>query len=224
MEDEKHSVNEEQNLAAPSGQITKDNLLSAELKNVKRESIWLRGPNRPFSMNDSPVSEHKQYDDDVEYRALTTSACRGCGGPHDFDTSVPSAAWNRVIRAQGLPEYLCTTCIVREFVRVGEGFTAQLWNEEFYGVNIEVVVNGQNAKDAALVSDENTAYRVRIEQLEAALGEAVQAIMSGRLISVGSLKNTYSSQVAVKDAVRWGKVLVNAQATESSVASHSHND
>lgn len=97
--------------------------------------------------------------------------CALCGGPHDFDTSVPSAVWNRVIRTKGLPEYLCTTCIVREFVKDGEGFTAQLWNEEFYGVPIEMIVNGKNANDAALVSDENTAYRVRIEKLETALAE-----------------------------------------------------
>lgn len=66
--------------------------------------------------------------------------CALCGGPHDFDTSVPSDAWNRIIRAKGLPEYLCMTCIVREFVKDGEGFTATLWNEEFNGVAIEVVI------------------------------------------------------------------------------------
>lgn len=75
--------------------------------------------------------------------------CALCGGPHDFDTSVPSAVWNKIIRAKGLPEYLCTTCIVREFVRAGEGFTATLWNEEFHGVPIEVVVNGKHANAAA---------------------------------------------------------------------------
>lgn len=103
---------------------------------------------------------------DSSERVDRKTPCALCGGPHDFDTSVPSAAWNRVIRPQGLPEHLCTTCIVREFVRAGTGFTAQLYNEEFSGVPIEVVVNSKNANDAALVSDENTAYRVRIEELE----------------------------------------------------------
>lgn len=85
--------------------------------------------------------------------------CAQCGGPHDFDTSIPSAVWNKVIRAQGLPEYLCTTCIVREFAKAGESFTAQLWNEEFNGVPIEVIINGKNANDAVAVSDENNELR-----------------------------------------------------------------
>jgi hypothetical protein len=55
-----------------------------------------------------------------------TLPCAQCGGPHDFDTSIPSELWNHVIRAKGLPEYLCTTCIVREFVRAGTSFTANL--------------------------------------------------------------------------------------------------
>lgn len=67
--------------------------------------------------------------------------CAQCGGPHDFDTSLPSPLWNQVIRAKGLPEYLCTTCIVREFVRANQNFTAELWNEEFNGVPIVVRVN-----------------------------------------------------------------------------------
>lgn len=108
---------------------------------------------------------------DTRHTQRSGFPCALCGGPHDFDTSVPSAAWNRVIRAKGLPEYLCATCIVREFVRASEGFTAQLYNEEFSGVPIEVVVNGKNANDAALVAHENTAYRVRIEELENGLAK-----------------------------------------------------
>jgi len=29
---------------------------------------------------------------------LTTNRCQNCGGPHAFDTSVPSAVWNQNIR------------------------------------------------------------------------------------------------------------------------------
>lgn len=71
--------------------------------------------------------------------------CADCGGPHMFDTSVPSPLWNRVIRGGGLPEYLCTSCIVRAFVKAGEGFTAQLWGDGFNGVTIEVIINPQGA-------------------------------------------------------------------------------
>jgi hypothetical protein len=100
--------------------------------------------------------------------------CALCGGPHDFDTSVPSVIWNQVIRAKGLPDYLCTACIVREFVREGQSFTAELWNEEFNGVPIEVIINGQIAKDAALIQEENNALRNRLSEtaeILTALGE-----------------------------------------------------
>jgi hypothetical protein len=109
--------------------------------------------------------------------------CAQCGGPHDFDTSLPSVVWNKVIRAKGLPEYLCTTCIVREFVRAGEGFTATLWGEGFHGVPIEVSINNQNAKDAALIQEENNDYRVRIaEKAQEAAGnlELAKAVDGAR--------------------------------------------
>lgn len=96
---------------------------------------------------------------------IQAGRCAGCGGPHDFDTSIPTTVWNRVIRAQNLPEYLCTTCIVREFVKADEGVTAQLWGDGFNGVSIEVVVNGKNANDATEVSEENQRLRVQIEKL-----------------------------------------------------------
>lgn len=124
------------------------------------------------------------------------SACALCGGPHDFDTSVPSAVWNRVIRAKGLPEYLCTTCIVREFVRAGEGFTAQLWNEEFYGTTIEVVIDGKNANDAALVSDENTAYRVRIEELENVI-KGLGDVIDGRTTSIEEVRRSLAARNSI---------------------------
>ena len=53
--------------------------------------------------------------------------CGGCGGPHPFDTSVPSPLWNRVIRDGGLSDFLCTTCIVLAFVKAGESFEAELY-------------------------------------------------------------------------------------------------
>ena len=97
--------------------------------------------------------------------------CSNCGGPHRFDTSVPSAVWNPVIRKRGLHEYLCLSCIVREFVRDGRSFTATLWGDEgtgiwLNGVPIEVRINEQPAQDAARISEENTALRVKIRDLE----------------------------------------------------------
>ena len=64
------------------------------------------------------------------------SACGGCGGPHRFDTSVPSVLWNRVIRPLDIGEYLCLTCIVREFAKAGISFTATLWGDGLGGLPI----------------------------------------------------------------------------------------
>lgn len=101
--------------------------------------------------------------EELERRAKLSKgslSCGGCGGPHAFDTSIPSAVWNRVIRAKGLSEYLCMSCIVREFVKVGRSFTAELSGSGFSGVPIEIRVRGEVAQDASVVSDENNRLRV----------------------------------------------------------------
>lgn len=92
--------------------------------------------------------------------------CQGCGGPHPFDTSVPSVVWNRAIRENGIPDYLCLTCIVKAFAYFGDSFTAELWGGQFDGLPIEVRFRGTIAEDAKRISDENTALRVRIRELE----------------------------------------------------------
>lgn len=103
--------------------------------------------------------------------------CGGCGGPHQFDTSVPSVAWNAVIRARGLSEFLCTTCIVREFVLAGRSFTAELFDgktksdESVTFHTIEVRVDGQAALDAAAVQSENNDLRWKSRTLEAEVAQ-----------------------------------------------------
>lgn len=67
--------------------------------------------------------------------------CALCGGPHAFDTSVPTHLWNEVIRAQGLPEYLCTTCIVKEFVKARRDFTARLYGDGFAGETFGLILD-----------------------------------------------------------------------------------
>lgn len=92
------------------------------------------------------------------------SLCAGCGGPHQFDTSVPSPLWNQVIRTKGLPEFLCTTCIVREFVRAGVSFSATLWSVEhnFRGLPISVSVGGNIDWTVARLMDENAELRAAL--------------------------------------------------------------
>lgn len=99
--------------------------------------------------------------------------CSGCGGPHPFDTTVPSVVWNAVIRSKHLPDYLCLTCIVKVFAAEGRSFTAELVGDGLHTVPIEVRVNDAVAQDAAHVSEENTHLRfalftkeARIEALE----------------------------------------------------------
>lgn len=93
--------------------------------------------------------------------------CSGCGGPHPFDTSIPSVVWNRVIRDGGLPDYLCTTCIIRAFALAGVSFTATLWSPEFHGLPIHVMVRDHVATDAAAISEENTQLRADLFALRA---------------------------------------------------------
>lgn len=93
--------------------------------------------------------------------------CMGCGGPHPYDTTVPSVVWNEVIRGGDLPDYLCLTCIVRAFVRVGRSFTASLVGGGLHFEAIEIRVRSQNAMDAEQISEENTKLRARILELEA---------------------------------------------------------
>ncbi len=88
--------------------------------------------------------------------------CGLCGGPHPFDTTVPSVIWNRIVRAQGLPDYLCLTCIVRAFVAAKESFTAELIGINIATTAIEVRVDSRDARDAVLVSEENTELRAAL--------------------------------------------------------------
>lgn len=97
------------------------------------------------------------------------SACSRCGGPYRFDTVVPSVIWNETIRARGLSEFLCLTCIVEAFCCFGESFTATLWGGSFQGgAPIEVRIGGEVAVDAAHISEENTLLRAKLSDLQEA--------------------------------------------------------
>lgn len=98
---------------------------------------------------------------------VTAGICAKCGGPHRFDTSVPSVAWNRVIRPRGHPDYLCTTCIVEAFAEAGESFTATLYGERVSWVKLLIEVNGCSANDAHDIQEENNALRWKLRESEA---------------------------------------------------------
>lgn len=122
---------------------------------------------------------HSARGDKAEAEALrarvadrpTSLPCGGCGGPHRYDTSVPSVLWNAVIRAKGLSEFLCASCILEQFVLAGSSFTAELWGDGLpTGQPIEVRVGGQVAEAAAKIGEENTALRARLSEAEAEKG------------------------------------------------------
>jgi len=106
--------------------------------------------------------------------------CSGCGGPHPFDTTVPSVVWNAVIRGGGLPDYLCITCIVAAFVRANRSFTAELVGGGFSPpVPIEVRVRGEVAQDAAAISNENTRLRAELAAVKARETKLVGLLREG---------------------------------------------
>lgn len=103
---------------------------------------------------------------DAKQPAPDATCCR-CGGPYRFDTVVPSVIWNETIRARGLSELLCLTCIVEAFCCFGESFTATLWGGSFQGgAPIEVRIGGEVAIDAARISEENTLLRAKLSALQ----------------------------------------------------------
>lgn len=144
------------------------------------------------------VAEKNERIEELERRmrlTLSTLACGGCGGPHCFDTSVPSVVWNEVIRARGMSEYLCTSCIVKAFVQSGRSFTAQLWGDDMpSGIAIEVRVNEQPAIDAAKISEENTALRWKLSEAVAEERKALREWVQKRRTN-----DTASSSICADD-------------------------
>jgi hypothetical protein len=118
----------------------------------------------------------------AEREQAGTPPCGGCGGPHPFDTSIPSVLWNEVVRPSGGSDYLCATCILRLFAAAGRGFVAELYGEGFHGLPIEVTVNGEAAQAAAKIQDENNLLRHQLREANAQLTALTQE--RDRLLSV----------------------------------------
>lgn len=89
--------------------------------------------------------------------------CAMCGGPYQFDTTIPSETWNRVVRAQNLPEYLCLTCIVRVFMQAKQGFTAELWGGEFNGETFSLSLGDVESRLVACQAERDREAELRRE-------------------------------------------------------------
>jgi hypothetical protein len=110
-------------------------------------------------------------------------ACGSCGGPHQFDTSVPSVLWNQVIRPLGISEYLCTSCIVREFAKVGVSFTAELYGDGFQGVPLVVSINNAEAQAAQQVQDQNNNLRSALSRIADTARETLEEACVAKALS-----------------------------------------
>lgn len=106
---------------------------------------------------------------------IDAAPCGGCGGPCLYDTSISSPLWNAVIRANGLPDFLCLACIVRAFVVRGESFTAILSGDGVAGAAIEVRVNGATPRDVDLLGSEFVALR----RVVSAMADEFEATSAG---------------------------------------------
>lgn len=111
-----------------------------------------------------------------ERKAGEAGQCGGCGGPHRFDTSVPSVLWNRVVRAAGLADYLCATCVVRAFAKAGVSFTATLYGDDFDGLPISVEINGATSTAAHEIQEQNNSLRAALYKLSAWEGHTVESV------------------------------------------------
>ena len=101
----------------------------------------------------------------LEGRGGEGPPCAGCGGPHPFDTSVPSPTWNAVIREAGLPDFLCLGCIVAAFARAGQGFTARIAGAGFRDLPVEFRIGGKAAEDASRLTAENDRLRLALREI-----------------------------------------------------------
>ena len=95
--------------------------------------------------------------------AANDPRCGGCGGPHEFDTSVPSVLWNRIVRPIGGSEYLCAACVLKTFAHQRVSFTAVLYGAGFEDLPIAVEIDGQTARMANDLQEEINTRRASAE-------------------------------------------------------------
>lgn len=117
-------------------------------------------------------------------QSLPDPPCGLCGGPCLFDTVVPSAVWNDVIRSAGLPEYLCAACILQEFAKRDVSFTCELIGGGFHMLPVSVHFNSRRARTAQRVSEENTDLRYRLRQAEDACQRFREQYEAARVAAV----------------------------------------
>lgn len=100
--------------------------------------------------------------------------CQLCGGPHEFDTSIPSQLWNKIIRKNKFPDTLCASCIIKIFTIYKQSFIATLWSDSLNGIPIEVKVKG---KDAEILKESQEHLLNQIGDLNNNIHKCIQIII-----------------------------------------------
>lgn len=103
---------------------------------------------------------------------MDASACEKCGGPHRYDTSVPSVLWNSVVRSQGW-DFLCAACILELFALARVTLTAELSGDGLSGVPIVIEVDGLPAQHGAALCAQNTELRAALREIEQTATRAI---------------------------------------------------
>lgn len=137
--------------------------------------------------------------------------CAKCGGPHPFDTSIPSVVWNEEVRAAGLPDYLCPACILRHFAERNVSFTCELWGDGLSGIPISVHVNNRRARASQRIQAENNDLRHRLfeavsdaqpltegAQELSSLREQITALEASRLLLEGERDEAERRRAAIE--------------------------
>ena len=130
---------------------------------MAKELLWKGIPDAQCPACGTLIAGRRQWVSD-------TPPCTLCGGPHPFDTTIPAIIWNSVVRAAGLPEYLCLSCIITAFAEKKISFTAVL-GIRGNAIPVEISIDSRSSQDAAIISNENTQLRARIRELENDLEE-----------------------------------------------------
>jgi hypothetical protein len=153
--------------------------------------------------------------------AKPAPVCSRCHGAYWFDTTIDSETWNRVVRAQGISEYLCLSCIVDVFATAGESFTANLWatDKPLTGQSLTFNAVAPDPSAAAPVerNGENAAagwQKARWHETNVADVHAMIAILQGDMAEGGYYGAGVTKQIADMLA-RLAAVEADLRATHS---------
>ena len=109
------------------------------------------------------------------------SRCGNCGGQHRFDTSIPSPAWNEVVRVKGGSEFLYIQCVVLAFAQAGRAVRATLWGDDEGVTETEIFIRPKGTDES------HKECHAQEEQLLGRIGELHNQLAAIRDVPAGDL-------------------------------------